>query len=187
MMYRGLSKVISGGQTGADQGGLLAAHKLGVLTGGTAPGGWATSFGPNMLLQAFGLQASGTLQTRTAMNVRNSTGTVIFAERPSSPGSMMTRRVCVELGKPYHDIDLAPFVASAIDGSLGTREGPSIALVSSALHVWLIEHQITTLNVAGNRERTDGNFFITEFTEYIVDCALRLLDLDQLLIRDSDL
>jgi hypothetical protein len=187
MTYRGLSKIISGGQTGADQGGLIAAHKLGVLTGGTAPGGWLTADGPNMLLQLLGLKASGTLHTRTAMNIRDSDGTVILTERPQSPGSLLTRRLCVELNKPYIDIDLAPFVASALDGSLGTRQGPSIALTSSALQAWLIENQITTLNVAGNRERRDGNFLITEFTEYIIDTTLRMLDLDQLLIRDSDL
>ena len=36
------SKIISGGQTGADMGGLLAAKDLGIRTGGWMPKGWLT-------------------------------------------------------------------------------------------------------------------------------------------------
>jgi hypothetical protein len=35
-----LEKVVSGGQTGADQGGLRAARLAGIPTGGWAPKGW---------------------------------------------------------------------------------------------------------------------------------------------------
>ena len=41
-----LTKIISGGQTGADYGALLAAHALGLETGGWAPKGWRTEDGP---------------------------------------------------------------------------------------------------------------------------------------------
>jgi hypothetical protein len=37
-----LERVISGGQTGADQGGLRAARACGIPTGGWAPRGWLT-------------------------------------------------------------------------------------------------------------------------------------------------
>jgi hypothetical protein len=36
------NKIISGGQTGADQGGLEGARLLGIQTGGTAPYNWMT-------------------------------------------------------------------------------------------------------------------------------------------------
>ena len=36
-------KVISGGQTGADQAGLVAARRFGIPTGGWMPRGWKTS------------------------------------------------------------------------------------------------------------------------------------------------
>jgi hypothetical protein len=43
-------KVISGGQTGADQGGLVAARTLKIETGGTAAKGWLTEDGPKRKL-----------------------------------------------------------------------------------------------------------------------------------------
>ncbi|HME98544.1 MAG TPA: putative molybdenum carrier protein, partial [Terriglobia bacterium] len=51
-----MKKIISGGQTGADMGGLLAARELGIETGGMAPKGWLTENGPEeVLLRSFGL------------------------------------------------------------------------------------------------------------------------------------
>jgi hypothetical protein len=41
-----LELVISGGQTGADQGGLRATRACGIPTGGWAPRGWLTEAGP---------------------------------------------------------------------------------------------------------------------------------------------
>ena len=40
-----LQKIISGGQTGADRGGLEAAEALGIETGGTVPLGFWTTDG----------------------------------------------------------------------------------------------------------------------------------------------
>lgn len=49
-------KVISGGQTGADQAGLRAARAAGLVTGGWAPRGWLTEAGPApRLAREFGL------------------------------------------------------------------------------------------------------------------------------------
>ncbi len=41
-----LDRVISGGQTGADQAALRAARAAGIPTGGWAPLGWKTEEGP---------------------------------------------------------------------------------------------------------------------------------------------
>lgn len=46
-----LTKIISGGQTGADEGGLEGARLLGIPTGGTAPKGYRTENGPNLTLR----------------------------------------------------------------------------------------------------------------------------------------
>ena len=40
-----IKKIISGGQTGADRGGLLAGRHLGIETGGTAPPDFITEVG----------------------------------------------------------------------------------------------------------------------------------------------
>lgn len=39
-------RIISGGQTGADQGALVAAKQLGIETGGWTPRGFLTEAGP---------------------------------------------------------------------------------------------------------------------------------------------
>ena len=55
-MVLSLTKIISGGQTGADMGALLAARDLGMESGGVAPKGWRTEDGPQeTLLLSFGL------------------------------------------------------------------------------------------------------------------------------------
>ena len=83
-------KIISGGQTGADQGGLLAARDLGWETGGTAPYNWMTEKGPaEALLRSFGLVAGphdpNTYPIRTALNAKNSDVTIWFGTK-NSPG-----------------------------------------------------------------------------------------------------
>ena len=56
-----LIKIISGGQTGADMGGLRAGRALNIPTGGSAPHGWKkrdrcyrqlSSHSPNAILQS---------------------------------------------------------------------------------------------------------------------------------------
>jgi len=49
-------RIISGGQTGADLGGLVGARRIGIETGGTAPRGYKTEKGSQVdALKAFGL------------------------------------------------------------------------------------------------------------------------------------
>ncbi len=97
-----LTKIISGGQTGADQGGLLAGKDLGLETGGTAPRGFITEEGSNIVLNlVFGLSESNSTRyiDRTITNVRDSDGTVIFGD-PSSVGSKRTIRTCKVENRP---------------------------------------------------------------------------------------
>jgi len=96
----GLSKVISGGQTGADRAALEAAKEVALETGGTAPGGFLTARGRDKTLQSeFGLvelpaprTAAGALQPlsvpqmyimRSQINVDDSDATVAFRLRAS--------------------------------------------------------------------------------------------------------
>lgn len=126
-------KIISGGQSGADRTALEIARDLGIPTGGWAPLGWRTDDGADPDLAEFGL-----LQTtdhgypnRTRMNVRDSDGTVLFGNL-DSPGCTVTRNTCIALGKPY-------------------LENPT----ADNLTTWIVRNHIQTLNVAGNRRRTN--------------------------------
>lgn len=133
-----LTKVISGGQTGADMGGLLAARNLGIPTGGVAPLDWHTEDGPQpKLLLSFGLfQCSNPgYLARTRANVQLSDGTIIFGDMKGG-GSLFTLNQCTELEKPWIPMHLVPFIPTHQYDFLD----------------WLVAHDIQTLNVAGNRE-----------------------------------
>src|SRR3546814_18536091 len=73
-----VSLVISGGQTGADQGGLLGARDAGVRTGGTVPKGCRTEDGAASWLAEFGLvEGQGkSYSARTRANAAAADGTV---------------------------------------------------------------------------------------------------------------
>jgi hypothetical protein len=127
--------IISGGQTGADAGALIAAHALGIRTGGYAPKGWLTEVGPAPWLGGvYGLveHVSDKYVDRTAANIRLADATVIFG-RPSR-GSSKTLNLCECEGKPV----------------LWITANTSVERIRFRL--WLARHQPKTLNIAGNRE-----------------------------------
>ena len=147
--------VISGGQTGADQGGLVGARRAGYTTGGTAPPGFRTERGFEDVkdLKKFGLVEGDPdpkiYLKRTKKNVLDSDGTVIFGV--PSTGSNQTARYCRS--------NFKPFIWNPT--SLGLAD-------------WVSRHSIKVLNVAGNRESvTPGIFYIANKTVYE---ALKILE-----------
>lgn len=170
-----LLKVISGGQTGADRGGLDAAFELGVVTGGHAPQGWRTSRGAAPELERYGLvqDMSAAYPPRTQLNVKNSDGTVIIGTRMQSPGSVLTHSLCVKHRRPCLQIGL---------GEDYTNE--EIMEKGLELAAWIRKKRITVLNVAGNRDGF-ASYLHHHMTMKIVQTAL--LDLyatGQLLINE---
>ena len=139
-------KIVSGGQTGADRGGLLAGRRLGLETGGWAPRGWQTESGPaEAQLRALGLveHPEPGYPPRTRANVRDSDGTVLFVDRRSTPGSRLTRRCAAEEGRPLIEIPACSNPARLFETPAGWQR---------KLRAWLAKHRIEVLNVAGNRE-----------------------------------
>lgn len=133
-----LRRVISGGQSGADRAGLEVARVLGIETGGTAPKGYRTEFGPDLALRdVFGLVESSSpdYASRTLANVRAGLGTVVFG-RLSSTGTSLTLSYCRVSGKPW-------------------LANPT----AEELRHWVMEFEVATLNVAGNRHSTDPAIF----------------------------
>lgn len=132
-MYGRPEKIISGGQTGADSGALLAAIELGIKTGGWAPKGWITEEGPDPSLRAWGLvqHSSPNYPPRTRMNCQDSDLTVLFGDMKSS-GSKLAISICKEDNIPYL---LNPDAAE--------------------LRAMCEDLQVGTLNVGGNRASKD--------------------------------
>ncbi len=137
-----LTKVISGGQSGADFAGLLAAKVFNIPTGGWCPKGYKTENGPNFCLKDFGLLETPEpeYKTRTQWNVRDSDGTLIVAADFSSFGTGLTKKYCREQGKPYFPVRFHQPVAE------------NIRDIGYEVISWLIKENIDVLNVAGNRE-----------------------------------
>ncbi len=131
-----LEKLISGGQTGADQGGLEAAELLEIPTGGMMPLGFRTEVGERPdLAERFNLVecASPNYPPRTRYNVMDSQGTIVFGD-VTTPGSRLTKRMCREGSKPCLVIE-----EFDEDSKRLARE-------------FLQMYEIAVLNVAGNRE-----------------------------------
>src|SRR5262249_16433128 len=139
--YR-LTKIISGGQSGADTGALLGASELQIDKGGFAPRGWLTEDGPQEeILRGFGLiecDEEG-YPPRTRANVIHSDGTLLVGNDRSG-GSRLTHNLATELKKPLFQV---PF---------GVDETKSSTASLEAFQSWLRRNHINVLNVAGNRE-----------------------------------
>lgn len=194
MNYSGLHTIISGGQTGADQGGLLAAWRMGVKTGGQAPACYKIQGGHNPLLEILGLTAAGDFASRTRVNIKASDGTVIIANNLNSPGTVLTRTCAKQLEKPLLQLDISSLVELSL---LGPQNGTDPVLDEIMQHGqvlkdFIVHHGIGTLNVAGNRELQHtgtpyGTLVITSISDWIVGLALDLLEIDDLLVFKKDL
>jgi hypothetical protein len=137
-----VSKIISGGQTGADLGGLKAAQNMGILTGGTAPKNFKTELGSNRdLAQIYGLKESHSddYAVRTASNISLSDATLIFASNTKSPGTKLTIKTCEKMSKP--------FLVVSPDGTDSIKKIRDFLQNRSKL----LGRKIT-VNIAGNRE-----------------------------------
>jgi Circularly permutated YpsA SLOG family len=150
------AKIISGGQSGADLGGLWAGKALGIETGGAMPRGFRTEAGPRHNYAAlFGMRetSSSSYWSRTRQNVIESDGTVIFSGSSLAGGSLLTKRLCDDIGKPCC---VLAFPATSDQHKLFAD--------------WLALHRIQVLNVAGNRESQSPG--IEEFVFHFLVSAL---------------
>lgn len=145
-----LCKIISGGQTGADQAGLFAAKLLGLETGGWMPKGWRTEEGAKPEYQIlFGMKEhdSPFYSPRTRANVRDSEATLIFGNRRST-GSWLTLQSCDLFGRPTLII---PWFHDCL---LWDKENQI-----DRLQEWIKKNCPKVLNVSGNRESTNSGIF----------------------------
>lgn len=141
-----IDTIISGGQTGADRGGLLAAKALGLKRGGWAPLGWRAEDGLVPMEFRVGMLENGSAAypVRTRANVEASGGTLIvsFGDLAYDSGSMLCARIARTVKKPC----LHMTISGAPHESRFRRVGERRILA------WLAEYKIRTLNVAGPRE-----------------------------------
>lgn len=139
-----LRKIISGGQTGADEAGVFVGRRFGLETGGMMPAGWRTLKGsrPDFeKLYGMTCHLSDKYPPRTAENVFHSDGTVRFAANFDTAGEVCTWKAILKYKKLYINIDLT--------------DPPPV----SCFTAWLRENKIGVLNVAGNSNETYADCF----------------------------
>ena len=129
--------IISGGQTGADIGGLVGAERCAIATGGCTPRDYKTENGPQPLLATrFGMIAhpSPHYHDRTQENVEKGDATLVFATNASSAGTKLTVDLCEQFEKPWVLLD--PYNDSAAQ--------------SASAFIERVKPNV--LNIAGHRE-----------------------------------
>ena len=156
-----IEKIVSGGQTGADQAALDAAIKLGISHGGWIPKGRITEEGT--LPDKYHLQEmpSGSYEKRTEQNVLDSDGTVIISRGKLTGGSALTQKLAKKHIRPCLHIDLNKLPAF---------------LASSHISTWVKENNIKILNVAGPRASKDPLIYRDTF--YIIEGVIMLDSID---------
>lgn len=139
-----IEKIVSGGQTGADQAGLDLAIELGIPHGGWVPKGRKTEAG--RLPDKYRLKetTSTSYPQRTLMNVIDSDGTIIISHGKISGGSAVTKALAAKHRKPCLHINL---------NEIGLPEA------ATAVANWIDSRQIKVLNVAGSRAGEDAAIY----------------------------
>ena len=147
-----IKRIISGGQTGADQAALDAAIKYSFPYGGWIPKGRKTEDG--ILPDKYKLKEMPTdsYEKRTEQNVIDSDGTVIISHGKLTGGSKLTQELAEKHNRPCLHVDL--------------NETPAFIAVSK-INSWIIGNEIEVLNVAG--PRAGKNPKIYDDTRYIIE------------------
>lgn len=131
--FHGVTKVVSGGQTGVDRGALEAAIELGIEHGGWCPRGRLAEDGVIDAKYALTEMPTADYAARTEQNVIDSDGTLILYRNRLQGGTLLTHRLAKRHQKPL--------MRARLDREVKYDE----------IIRWLTEHEIRVLNVAGPR------------------------------------
>lgn len=140
-----IHKIISGGQTGADQAALDVAVKYNIPHGGWVPRGRRTEAGPLPCRYNLSVMPTPDYRDRTLQNIRDSRGTVVFYRFRLAGGSRLTRDLAKIEGKPCMTVNLA------------SHDLFETALL---LQSFVDEYRIDVLNVAGPRASHDPDIYM---------------------------
>jgi hypothetical protein len=133
-------KIISGGQTGADQGGLDFALKHGWPCGGWCPPARRCETGRIPGKYPVTEVEAGDYHERTRRNIQDADATLVITRQGfMEEGTELTLAWCEENGRPFFRLDVS---------------GPGFVPEEdvAALRGWMNSHRVEVLNVAGNRE-----------------------------------
>ncbi len=156
-----LEKIISDGQSGADQAGWRAAKAFGVPSGGSMPEGFLTEDGPHPeFADQFGAVElpADSAHDRTEANVLEADATLWFGVTTTSR-AQETVGACQRFAKPCMPVY------------------PGASFEPCHVASWITENKIGTLNVAGSREDEEPG--IGDRVERFLSEVLQQLDQDR--------
>jgi predicted Rossmann fold nucleotide-binding protein DprA/Smf involved in DNA uptake len=159
-----ITKIISGGQTGADRAALDAALACGIPHGGWCPKGRLAEDGPIPPQYNLREMETESYSERTRANVADSDLTLIFSHGPLIGGSLLTQQFAEELGKPCVHIDLN--IADATSLSRSTHAEKRDEDIASTFG----KNSNIVLNVAGPRASGDSQIY-----DAVYEQVMRLL------------
>ena len=152
-----LRKIISGGQTGADTGGLLAAKVMGYKLGGTAPRFYKNEMPADLNISRYFIKNGvGSYKDRTKINVVESDGTLLCGLMTG--GTFQTKSFCLQFERPFFELDGDDIVyikkLMKNNGIIDDDNGyfKTLKELKKEFITWLIDNKIKVLNVAGKRE-----------------------------------
>ncbi|MDA8746249.1 putative molybdenum carrier protein [Rubripirellula amarantea] len=125
-------RIVSGGQTGVDRGGLDAALALGIPHGGWCPKGRVAIDGTIPEIYDLTETESTDYRERTRQNVRDSDATLLIYQGTVGKGTALTLNACRQQKRPCLLIQISE---ESVDKA----------------RQWLNEHKPEVLNIAGSR------------------------------------
>jgi Circularly permutated YpsA SLOG family len=152
-----IKRIVSGGQTGVDQGALTAGLKSKIPIGGWCPKGRKAENG--RIPEVFPLKETNSedYEVRTALNVRDSDGTLVLVKGVPMGGTLLTIKIAEQLNKPC-------FIFNLKDKNV------------DQLIAWIRKNKISTLNIAGPRESQEPGIYESSLNfvqELLVNPALK--------------
>ena len=149
-----ITKIVSGGQTGADRSALDFAIDNNIPHGGWIPKGRITEGG--RLPDKYHLQEMATTNydIRTEQNVIDSDGTVIVSHGKLTGKSALTQTFAIKHHKPRLHLDM---------------NKTTITEAADSLNNWIVKNNIKILNVAGSRASKDDKIY--QVTKGILEAA----------------
>lgn len=157
-----LEKIISGGQTGADQAALDVAVKYNIPYGGWIPQGRKTEAGPLPSRYRLSVMPTSDYRDRTLQNILDSQGTVILYHGRLMGGSRLTRELTKTQKKPCIAINLV------------THDPFETAVM---LQSFVEDRKIGVLNVAGPRASHDPDIYMD--VKMVLEILVYLLFLEK--------
>jgi hypothetical protein len=149
--------IVSGGQTGADRAALDFAIEHDIPHAGWCPRGRPAEDGAIPAKYQLSETPLRKYSQRTEWNVRDSDATVVFSISPNpAGGTALTLAVARRLEKPWLHL---------------YRDAASTAASAAKLLVFLDEHRVRRLNIAGPRSSQEPD--VAAFVREVLQAALR--------------